>query len=397
MARSPNVSRGDLGAHHGCISRLEKAAEAELAFARDRLARAPPAKDARRAELEGEVKAREATLQELLASFEVRRARGRREARGLACPFSPLLPHSLTLNRVVRAVLTSPHHHATMPRADVFLIALPASPLPPKPPPPPPTPLSPFPLSPRAPPNPPPPVPAQKMAMEKQSAGGGGGARRGAEWGGAGAVARGGGHAHAATKSYGGGFGGRREREAHGGEHGGAGSYGDAWGGEEEGGEVAAAVEARFTTVARWGTSPGSAPTPPLAQGRTQGGTAAGGAEGGAGAGEAGATTAGRRGTSHASAPKAPRTADPPASAAGTAEAGAGTAGAAAAMGMVGVVGGMVAMAVGMGPEGGAMGEGMGGMRWEGDRGGMMTRQEGGDGAMAVAGGTIERRFGVSW
>ncbi|CAI7818952.1 unnamed protein product [Closterium sp. NIES-53] len=50
----------------------QKAAEAELAFARDELARAPAGEEARRAELEGEVKAREGTLQDLLASFEVR-------------------------------------------------------------------------------------------------------------------------------------------------------------------------------------------------------------------------------------------------------------------------------------------------------------------------------------
>ncbi|GJP60583.1 hypothetical protein CLOP_g17821 [Closterium sp. NIES-67] len=48
----------------------QKAAEAELAFAREELARAPAGEEARRAELEGEVKARESKLQELMASFE---------------------------------------------------------------------------------------------------------------------------------------------------------------------------------------------------------------------------------------------------------------------------------------------------------------------------------------
>ncbi|CAI5460388.1 unnamed protein product [Closterium sp. Yama58-4] len=78
----------------------QKAAEAELAFARDELARAPAGDEARRAELEGEVKAREATLHDLLASFERCGGEPLLEVRGVALlevsslP-SPLVPHSL--------------------------------------------------------------------------------------------------------------------------------------------------------------------------------------------------------------------------------------------------------------------------------------------------------------
>ncbi|CAI5501025.1 unnamed protein product [Closterium sp. Naga37s-1] len=176
----------------------QKAAEAELAFARDELARAPAGDEARRAELEGEVKAREATLHDLLASFEVSErthlaASPRRHAPCRCAPHCASPP------------LSAPAHH---PRPSVrFSFASSLSTEPPSP------------------------LAAQKMALEKQSAGGGGGVRRGAERGGAGGGAGGGGHAHAAPESYGGGFGGRRGREGQGGEHGGAGSYGDAWGG----------------------------------------------------------------------------------------------------------------------------------------------------------------------
>ncbi|CAI5983678.1 unnamed protein product [Closterium sp. NIES-65] len=487
----------------------QKAAEAELAFARDELARAPAGDEARRAELEGEVKAREATLHDLLASFEY-------SPRRITTPPCPVpLRSSL---RFPPSLLSRP---SSPPLCPLFLclLALCGTPLP---------------LSPR-----------RKWRWRSNQPEGEGGS--GAEWSGAGRGEQGEGGMRTLPRSHtGGALGGGGGGRGRGGSMGARGAMGMRGAGEE-GGEEAAEAEARATTVAsplmpypyplpcttiafassphhpipaatsllhslsfphtrprpnpwppptllapprpyappvpchhhsaphapsaltpcapnhcvlnpaplkhstvtppppppppplfppspsyphhpspflpppslplpptpttpppsspppplpRWVTSPASAPTPLGAQVRAQGGMAAGGAEGGGGAGEAGATTAGRRGTSLASAPRA----DPPASAAaaGTAEAGVGTAGAAAGVGMVGVVGGMVAMAVGMGGEGGAMGEAMGeamgGMGGEEDREGMMTRQAGGDGAMAVAGGTIEveRRFGVS-